>query len=274
MNKNRFYVRLVKRLFRLNEFRRAIEKKKFSRHQAVYDRDLSFSKAVITYPEPNSLYAYMHHYFHHRCPQIVRDHREYFKQEQRGFGEDAFHAMWWLLLLEYRPVRMLEIGVYRGQVISLWALLSKYLHRPYEVHGISPFSSRGDSVSSYLRNLDYMTDILETFDHCELSPPVLVKALSTDSKAVAHIQSQTWDLIYIDGSHDYEVVLADYRLSREHLRSGGLLVLDDASVGTSFRPPPFSFAGHPGPSRVAREYADHEMEFLGAVGHNNVFLKA
>jgi len=69
------------------------------------------------------------------------------------------------------------------------------------------------------------------------------------------------------------VVVPDYRPCREHLRPDGLLVLDDASVASSFRPPPFSFAGHPGPSRVAREYADKEMQFLGAVGHNNVYKR-
>lgn len=102
---------------------------------------------------------------------------------------------------------------------------------------------------------------------------MLVKALSTDHEAVAHIQSQSWDMIYIDGSHEFEIVLKDYRLCLENLRKGGILVLDDASLNTDYKPPSFSFAGHPGPSRVAREYADKEMEFLGAVGHNNVYKK-
>jgi len=62
--------------------------------------------------------------------------------------------------------------------------------------------------------------------------------------------TQSWDLIYIDGNHDYEIVLADYLLCRDHLASGGLLVMDDASLGTSSNSLVFSFAGHPGPSRV------------------------
>ena len=102
---------------------------------------------------------------------------------------------------------------------------------------------------------------------------MLVKALSTDPDAIACLRSMVWDLIFIDGSHDYEIVLADYQISKDNLRHGGLLVIDDASLGTAFHPPSFSFAGHQGPSRVAREYADREMRFLGAVGHNNVFTK-
>jgi hypothetical protein len=258
---------------KLFALKKKAEYKRYSRLQVKYDLELSFSLACKTFQNRNSLYAYFHHYYHNRCPQIICDHRKYIEREHKGFGEEAFHAMWWLLLLEYNPVQMLEIGVYRGQIISLWALINKYIHRHCEVHGISPFSPLGDSVSSYLKDLDYMADVLETFDYWKLPSPVLVKALSTDYEAVAHIQSQPWDMIYIDGSHEFEIVLKDYRLCLENLRKGGILVLDDASLNTDYKPPSFSFAGHPGPSRVAREYADKEMEFLGAVGHNNVYRK-
>ncbi len=182
--------------------------------------------------------------------------------------------MWWLIMLEYSPNLILEIGVFRGQIISLWALINKYLNRiGCEVHGISPFSSIGDSVSHYQYNLDYIDDINNTFRFWKLSPPILIEALSTDPEAVDHIRSRLWDVVYIDGSHDFEIVLKDYKLCLENLRSGGILVLDDASLNTNYKPPSFSFAGHPGPSRVAREYADKEMQFLGAVGHNNVYQK-
>ncbi|MCX6227024.1 MAG: class I SAM-dependent methyltransferase [Bacteroidia bacterium] len=249
------------------------EKHYYKRHK-VYDRDILISSAIQTYPDPNVLYDYMHHYFNYRCLELVREHRTYFKEDHRGFGEDAFHAMWWLLLSEFRPQRMLEIGVYRGQVISLWSLiLEKIFKQQYEVHGISPFTPNGDSVSNYLDGLDYMGDVISTFRHWNLKEPVLVKALSAEPAAINHIKSHEWDLIYIDGSHEHEIVLKDYKLCMGNLKIGGLLVIDDASLGTSFKPPSFAFAGHPGPSRVAREYAQIEMKFLCAVGHNNVFQK-
>ncbi|GAB6272762.1 MAG: hypothetical protein STSR0003_26130 [Smithella sp.] len=250
-----------------------IEYRWCSRHKASYDNDISFSQCGATFSDVNVCYAYMHHYFHHKCPKIVQDHRDYFKQEQRGFGEDAFHAAWWLLLSEFKPFRMLEIGVYRGQVISLWGVISKYLEYPVEIHGISPFSPSGDSVSTYLNNLDYMNDVLESFRVWKINAPVLVKALSTDQEAIGHIQKYSWDLIYIDGSHDYDIALSDYQLCRDSLKMGGILVLDDASLGSSYHPPRFAFAGHPGPSRVARECANKEMRLLAIVGHNNVFQK-
>ncbi len=250
-----------------------VQAKWYGRYQRQYDRDLTFSKAVLNYPDRNSLHAYAHHYFCHQCPQRIADHRVYFKQNVRGFGEDAFHAMWWLLLREYQPRLCLEIGVYRGQVISLWALIAQMLSFPCEIHGISPFTPLGDAVSVYREDVNYLTDTLDSFKYLKLPAPTLVKALSTDPEAIEHIASCSWGLIYIDGSHDYEIASADYHLCRDHLAPGGLLVMDDASLGTSFRPPVFSFAGHPGPSRVAAECAMQELKFLGAVGHNNVFQK-
>ena len=118
-----------------------------------------------------------------------------------------------------------------------------------------------------------MADVVGAFKYWKLPPAVLFKALSTDPEAVEYLQSRPWDMIYIDGNHEYEIVLKDYKLCLENLRKGGILVLDDASLNTDYKPPSFSFAGHPGPSRVAREYAEKDMEFIGAVWHNKVYRK-
>ena len=43
-----------------------------------------------------------------------------------------------------------------------------------------------------------------------------------------------WDLIYIDGSHDYEVVSNDFKLSYENLNDNGLIVIDDSSLNLEY----------------------------------------
>ena len=245
----------------------------YRRSQAAFAPDLSFTEMATRFSGRNTMHAYAVHYYAHHLPVSLCEHRAYFKQNLRGFGENAFHAMWWVLLREYQPQLCLEIGVYRGQVISLWALIAQMLKFPCEIHGISPFTPIGDAVSAYREDVDYLTDTLDSFKFFNLPAPTLVKALSNEPVTIEHIASHNWNLVYIDGSHDYEIALADYRLCRDHLAPGGLLVMDDASLDTSFRPPMFSFAGHPGPSQVAAEFAMKEMKFLGAVGHNNVFQK-
>jgi cephalosporin hydroxylase len=140
--------------------------------------------------------------------------------------------------------------------------------------GVSPFTPAGDEVSAYLRDIDYHADTLQHHRYFGLPEPGLVRALSTEPEALRRIQAQRWDLVYVDGNHDYEVALADYRVCRDSLSEGGLLVMDDSSLYTDYHPRLFSFAGHPGPSRVVNELAMEELCFLGAVGHNNVFTRA
>jgi hypothetical protein len=65
--------------------------------------------------DPTAFYVRCFHHFHGRLPKPLREHRAYFTQSGRGFGEDAFHTMWFLLFREFNPASFLEIGVYRGQ---------------------------------------------------------------------------------------------------------------------------------------------------------------
>ena len=250
-----------------------IEKLKYRKLNPKYDEELSFSEAVEYYKNRNDVYMYFYQYFHHKLPKDIKKHREYILKNKKGFGEDAFHAMWYKLILEFEPKKLLEIGVYRGQVVSNWTLIAKLLNQKVDISGISPFSSFGDSVSEYLKNLDYYQDIQDTFEELNLAKPTFIKGISSDDNTVEYIKSKKWDMIYIDGGHDYEDVLFDYKLCLENLADGGIIVLDDASLYTDYKPVSFAFKGHPGPSLVAREYAVKEMDFLGAVGHNSVYRK-
>lgn len=242
------------------------------RQEALAD-DLTFSQSAAIFPDRTRMYAYMHHYYHNLCPEHIRQHRSYFAKEFRGFGEEAFHAMWFTLLREFRPNKCLEIGVYRGQTISLWALIAKKIDYPIDIHGISPFTPAGDQVSDYLKHIDYKADTLENHRHFELPLPSLLRAFSTAPESKEYILSQKWNLIYIDGNHDYEIALSDYEICKDSLAVGGLLVMDDSSLYTDYSPRIFSFAGHPGPSRVVKERAIKDLQFVGGVGHNNIFRK-
>ncbi len=222
---------------------------------------------------PTGFYDRCLHYYQTRLPEPLREHRAWFEQRGRGFGEKAFHTMWFLLFQEFQPDRFLEIGVFRGQTLSLAALLARHFERDCLVQGISPFSPAGDSVSRYRRGVDFYEDTLDNFAHFSLPTPKLVRAYSTDPLAHESVAGSRWSCIYIDGNHDYEVARQDWNLCAAHVQPGGIIVLDDAGLTTPYVPPIFATGGHPGPSRLAGEIDRQVFCELLQVGHNRVFQK-
>jgi Methyltransferase domain len=220
------------------------------------------------------MYVWAFRYFHQHLPEHIKAHRRYFAKDRRGFGEEAFHAMWFLLIKEYRIRSFLEIGVYRGQTLSLLALLHKTFGIKGEVVGISPFTEEGDSVSVYKPHIDYYKDTLVHFNYFGLAKPRLLRARSTDKAALEVISEKLWDCIYIDGNHDYAVVKADWYNCSSNVKRGGFIVLDDSALFTAYQPPVFASKGHPGPSRVAEEVDRASFKEIIRVGHNRVFQKA
>lgn len=224
--------------------------------------------------QPTEFYLDCFRYFHQNLPAEIREHRAYFLQDRRGFNEDAMHVMWFMLFEEFKPGSFLEIGVYRGQTISLAALLSRRNDVRCFVQGISPFTPAGDKVSRYRADVDYLPDTLEHFKHFALPAPSLLKAFSTDPEAEALIRSRKWDMIYIDGNHDYEVARHDWNICSANVPPGGIVVLDDSSLNTDYHPPLFATAGHPGPSQLAAEIDRKQFTEILRVGHNRVFQKS
>jgi hypothetical protein len=219
-----------------------------------------------------TLYYLEFNYNFFKLPKIIKKHRFYFSKKNRGYGENAFHKMWEHIFKKYKPLNILEIGVYRGQTISLFLLLSDFFNLKSNVYGISPLENVGDSVSRY-PNLDYREDILKNTRRFSSKNYLILDEFSTSSKSINFISSKKWDLIYIDGNHDYEVVKMDFNNCSNNLKIGGLLVLDDSSLFTNFIPPFYSNSGHPGPSKVADEIDLNTFKELLSVGHNRVFIK-
>jgi len=234
-------------------------------------RNLSWNDLLGVNRNRNGVYRKFQIKYRKFDPIWLREHRNFFKQDSRGFGEDAFHSYWFSLIENYKPSRLLEIGVYRGQTISLWALIGAKLNYEMEIVGISPLDNSGDEVSSYL-DIDYERDILENFERFGLNKPTLIKGFSKVHSDV--IRNGEWDLIYIDGSHDYLDVKIDLKIAYFGLKVGGILVLDDSSLYTSFKPMiSNTFRGHPGPSRAFLEIEENKWKFILGVGHNNILQK-
>lgn len=236
-------------------------------------RGWSFSQVNQNVPDERHRYRYFLDVYLNLVPKSVRNHRKYFDSNGRSFGEDAFHGMWWKLIDEFRPSSAVEIGVYRGQTISLWSVIARELALDLEVWGISPLTEAGDEVSNYLK-LNYESDIASNFQAVGLGAPQLVRSYSQDLIAKDFMASRKWDLVYLDGSHDFEDVMNDIQMIGECTETGAILVMDDASLYSAYRPYLFSFAGHPGPSLVASSPEIMKLFVeIGSCGHNRIFQR-
>lgn len=258
---------------RWNVLRAAAERRRLRKSCPGATGEISRADWATSLTDPTAFYLQCCCYFDRNLPEELRQHRRYFTRNRDFYGEDAFHTLWFLLFREFRPASFLEIGIYRGQSLSLAALLARSFKLDCFVQGISPFSAAGDAIGQYRSDLDYLQDTLRNFAHFSLPPPALLQAYSTDAEAVRLIASRAWNVMYIDGNHDYEVVRQDWDHCARSVAPGGLIVLDDAGLTSGFRPPAFATAGHPGPSRIAQEISHPPFAEILQVGHNRVFQK-
>ena len=221
----------------------------------------------------NDFYAAYHSRFY-RLPSEIREHRFYYEQERRAFGERAFHSMWYDLIDRLASVSFLEIGVYRGNISTLIPLICRSRGKLCSVTCVSPFDGAGDAVSQYKVDIDYLKDTKQNFTHFNLEQPEYIIGYSNAAPVIERLRGRKWNLIYVDGNHDYEVVRADLMLSLDLLVENGFIVMDDSALFTDYKPVSFASKGHPGPSRTVDEMikAGRIVE-VAAIGHNRVFQR-
>jgi FkbM family methyltransferase len=221
--------------------------------------------------------------------RFLRQHRDLIEMRDFGFGERAFHAMWLELIRDRaaaspdRPLDLLEIGVFKGQVISLWALIGRLLRLPIAIDAMGPLSGEGPTDPAARAEAyrcgegnivppdDYPALIADLFARCalDLSAIRFLRGMSQQPEIIAAAKP-AYDLIYIDGDHAEAAVRADLANFAQRLRPGGFLVLDDAAL---FLEGGF-WKGFEGPSRAAEDVPALGFKNLLNVGHNRVFQRS
>lgn len=193
-----------------------------------------------------------------------------------GFGEIPF--VWnWNLLVKDMPdnFKFLEIGVYKGRILSTIGLLANEYNKTCNIYGITPLNTTGDKFSVY-NNSDFLSDINDNYlkYNSDLNNLHIINGLSQDQNVLNICKEHCpFDIIFIDGSHDYNDVVSDIQNYSNLLKLNGYLVMDDSSL---YVPNAFGkFLGHPDVSKAANDCLDNNTDFiyLYSVGHNRVWKK-
>ena len=192
----------------------------------------------------------------------LKQYRDWIESNIFGFGERSFLWMWKLLV---KPKwNFLEIGVFRGQILGLVQILGVPAKN---ITGITPLDSTGDHWES-----DYAADIKKLHETFNLKQPNIIKGLSTDPEVIEQASKQTYDCVYIDGGHAYEVARHDIFIYSSFVKVGGYLVIDDSA--NKFKLPEGYFRGIEPVSRAVDELLPNEYyKELFNVMHNRVFQR-
>lgn len=223
------------------------------------------------------------------------EHRRHVEQNNLGFGDAAFHAMWLRLLdrahRRFGTVRVLEIGVFKGQVISLWALIRKHWNMDIRISAITPLTGQPVPRSNIIRKVrayfdpgireqicnanyypedDYAGAIKQLFKRFDVDYGVidLYQGYSTDQYILKAFADTTFHIVYVDGDHTFKGALHDFRVFGPKVVQGGWLVADDAGCslpGTTF------WKGHEAVSRAANLLPDIGFQNVLNVSHNRIF---
>jgi hypothetical protein len=226
---------------------------------------------------------------------ILSAHRHHVENNELGYGDAAFHSMWLRLLYHaqtrFGRVRLLEIGVFKGQIISLWALIARKWNIDVEITAISPFAGRPLPRSRWvtwvrsrfdakfrenLRNgnfydvCDYESAVRGLFARFELDIKSikLYRGYSTDAQIQSALADAMFHIVYVDGDHTFEGASQDFAVYGAKVMAGGWLIADDAGFfipGTAF------WKGHEAVSRAANILPEIGFRNIMNVGHNRIY---
>jgi hypothetical protein len=194
-----------------------------------------------------------------------------------GFGELAFSWNWNLLVKSMpKDFTFLEIGVYKGRVLALIQLLATLSYKNVKIYAVTPLDGAATDKYSEYENCDYLSAIKKSYSICNQSfnNTIIIEGFSQEKEIIQKTKYMSpYDIIFIDGCHDYNIVVQDIKNYSEMLKVNGYLVLDDASL--YIESPYGTFLGHPDVGKAIQDIIDKDSNFvhLYAVGHNRVWKK-
>lgn len=203
----------------------------------------------------------------------LNHHRTFVEQNIFGFGERSFHWLWYLVVQELpKNFTFLEIGVLKGQTLSLIKMLADIMKKKATRYGVTPLSNEGGVWES-----DYAKDIETIHDQFNLAKDYkILQGLSEDPAIIEQASKLKLDVLYIDGGHEERHITNDIDNYSPLVKPGGFMVIDDCC--NSFKMPWGYFQGIEAVTRVVDAKlppfkANDEWEFIFSVVHNRVYRK-
>jgi predicted O-methyltransferase YrrM len=138
---------------------------------------------------------------------------------------------WDRVIPELAPRRIVEIGSYEGRS-TCYLIESCGQTRPIEIHCIDTWEGGAEHDKDAMREVEarFHRNIARAERRAEHVPTVVTHK-SPSSAALAELIAVdvpgSFDLVYVDGSHQAPDVLADAVLSFQLLRVGGMMIFDD-----------------------------------------------
>jgi len=230
------------------------------------------------------------------CPVINR-HRQHVEKNKLGYGSLSLDALWASLFSyaakKFEALRVLEIGVFKGQTIAFWSKIGLDLKIPLSIEGITPLKGnpapKGGRIlrkiryylnSSYRHQVDtgafYPDEDYESIIHnffnfygTDFGKITLHKGYSTDPEIIEKLSDSEYEIIFVDGDHREATARKDFEVYGSKVVPGGWLIADDA--GCDLPAPEGWWMGYPETTAALSSLGPLGFKNILNVWHNRVF---
>lgn len=162
----------------------------------------------------------------------LKAHRDFIEESYRngliyGHGARCLQYMWKLIVDEMpQDFSFLEIGVYKGQILSLMQLCADKAGKTTKIVGVTPLN---DPDFAKYNRMPYIENIYQQFG-LTMDNTTIIDGRSQEKAIITKVHSMgQYDIVYVDGDHGYQPTVDDIQNFDTCLKSGGLMVVDDAS---------------------------------------------
>lgn len=235
----------------------------------------TMAEAAKAWQDTPEVHKQLHEGFIEKTNSVpeLNAHRTFVENHVFGFGERSFPWLWYLVVQELpKTFTFLEIGVFKGQTLSLVKLLADMQKKKVKRYGITPLSTEGGVWES-----DYRKDIETIHDQFGLAKDyTILEGLSEDTAIISQAQKLKLDVLYIDGGHDERHIANDLKEYSHLVKPGGFMVVDDSC--NTFHMPFGYFQGIEAVTRIVDSQlppatASDEWEFVFSIVHNRVYRR-